>query len=454
LQRFLKGSRAFGPQRRASERLATDIALENLARSAGAVDARRLTWAMEAREVADLAAGPLEAIEDEVAVSLRIDPEGAPRLEVRKRGRTLKRIPPKLRKLPEIAALVERSKALTDQGARMRLGLEEAMVRGDGFAPDELEELQRHPLLRPLLSTLVLVSEGGALGTPAGGRTLLGADGSEATLGTTSVRIAHPTDLLAAGADVWARWQRIAFERGRAQPFKQLFRELYPLTGAEREGGRGSRRYEGHQVNPRQALALLGKRGWVSVPDEGSRRTFHHDGVSAHLTFLEGFTTPADVDGLTLAEVFFTRRGEGEPLDLEAVPARLFSEAMRDLDLAVSVAHRGGVDPEASASTVEMRRALLRETAELLGLGNVRLEGRHALIDGALGRYSIHLGSAQAHRQPGGALFIVPVHSQQRGRLFLPFADDDPKTAELLSKVILLAQDDQIRDPTILEQLS
>jgi hypothetical protein len=29
-----------------------------------------------------------------------------------------------------------------------------------------------------------------------------------------------------------------------------------------------SRRYEGHQLNSRQALALLGKRGWVTCPEE------------------------------------------------------------------------------------------------------------------------------------------------------------------------------------------
>jgi hypothetical protein len=54
---------------------------------------------------------------------------------------------------------------------------------------------------------------------------------------------------------------------------------------------------------------------------------------------------------------------------------------------------------------------------------------------------------------PGGALCLVPVHSQHRGRLFLPFADDDPKTAEVISKVLLLARDAEIQDPTILEQL-
>ena len=55
--------------------------------------------------------------------------------------------------------------------------------------------------------------------------------------------------------------------------------------------------------------------------------------------------------------------------------------------------------------------------------------------------------------RPGGARCIVPVHGQQRGRLFLPFADDDPRTAEVVSKVVLLARDADIEDPSILEQI-
>jgi hypothetical protein len=50
-------------------------------------------------------------------------------------------------------------------------------------------------------------------------------------------------------------------------------------------------------------------------------------------------------------------------------------------------------------------------------------------------------------------LCIVPVHAQHRGRIFLPFADDDPKMAEVVSKVLLLARDKDIKDPTILEQI-
>jgi hypothetical protein len=129
----------------------------------------------------------------------------------------------------------------------------------------------------------------------------------------------------------------------------------------------------------------------------------------------------------------------------------LFSETMRDLDLVVSVAHQGGVDPEATASTVEMRATLVRETCELLGLGNVEVDGSHVRIRGSLGEYAVHLGSASVIVLPGTAIPIVAVHSQHRGRLFLPFADADPKTAEVLSKVLLLARDSEIRDPNILE---
>jgi hypothetical protein len=43
--------------------------------------------------------------------------------------------------------------------------------------------------------------------------------------------------------------------------------------------------------------------------------------------------------------------------------------------------------------------------------------------------------------------------SQHRGWLFLPFAGDDPKTAEIVFKTLLLARDHEIKDPTILAQL-
>jgi len=168
---------------------------------------------------------------------------------------------------------------------------------------------------------------------------------------------------------------------------------------------------------------------------------------------METFHTPAEIEGLTLEKVRFARRGDDEALKVAEIPPRLFSEVMRDVDLIVSVAHRGEVDPEASAGTVEMRAALLRETLSLLNIENVRIKEPHVFIDGERGSYDVHLGSATTHMTPGGTLVIVPVHSQHRGRIFLPFADDDPKTAEVLSKVLLLARDREIQDPSLLDQI-
>jgi hypothetical protein len=131
----------------------------------------------------------------------------------------------------------------------------------------------------------------------------------------------------------------------------------------------------------------------------------------------------------------------------------IFSETMRDIDLVVSVAHVGGVDPETSHSTVEMRIAIARELLSMLSVDNVTFQSAHAQIKGSLGEYSVHMGSGVTHKSGTGMIAVLPVHAQARGRIFLPFADDDPKTAEILSKILLFAEDTKIKDPTILSQI-
>jgi hypothetical protein len=448
IQEYRRYARRLGPMSREEAVRAGEVGLANLARTAGYPDPVRLEWALEARLVADLARGPVSASAEGVTVTLELDPQAQPQLSVRRGDRPLKNIPASVRKQPRVAALVERKADLKRQASRVRTSLEAAMVRGDPFTGAELRTLCRHPLLVPLLERLVLVGEG-IRGYPVhGGQALEDHAGKvEPVKPGESLRLAHPHDLYAAGD--WDRWQHHLFGGERVQPFKQVFRELYLVTAQEKKGGAVSHRYAGQQVNPRQALALWGSRGWVAQ-DEVSK-TFHDLGLVCEVSFRAHGWTPLQVEGLTLEGVSFRRRGEGKLLPLADVPPRAFSEAMRDVDLVVSVAHAGGVDPEASASTVEMRAALLRETCALLGIANYRMRGSHVVIEGQLGTYSVHLGSGVVHRQPGGAVCIVPVHAQQRGRLFLPFADDDPRTAEVLSKVLLLARDQEIQDPTILE---
>ncbi|PWU20002.1 MAG: hypothetical protein C5B50_04960 [Verrucomicrobia bacterium] len=453
MQEFIRTSRQFGSQRQASEKRAAQIGQENLARTAGYPDPIRLQWAMEARAVADLAEGPISVQVEGVTVSLGIDPWGEVEFSVVKDGKALADLPPKLKKDKKVAALRERKTELKRQASRIRIALEQFMCRGETVTGAELQELMKHPILAPMLGGLVLLGEG-VLGYPVhGGKALQDCDGNkEALKKDEKIRIAHPMDLLPAAK--WHAWQKDCFAKERIQPFKQVFRELYTLTKPEKDEGTQSRRYAGHQVQPRKALALLGARGWVHHPEEGVRKTYHDAGITVWLEFDEPFFTPAEIEGLTLESVHFTKRsGDSKPLKLAELPPRLFSETMRDLDLVVSVAHRGGVDPEASASTLEMRAALVKETCSLLKLSNVRIKDNAVLIKGELADYTVHLGSAIARKIPGETLFIVAVQAQHRGRLFLPFADNDPRTAEVVSKVLLLARDKEIKDPSIINQI-
>jgi hypothetical protein len=452
LQEFRRQSRKFGSQRQQSEGRATAIGLENLARTAGFKDPLRLQWAMEMDAIADLRDGPVVVTKGDTVLTLSIDEQGKPDLAVHKGERKLKSVPARLNKDADVVELKARLKELRRQASRVQGALEESMCRGDAFEADELRQLLQHPILAPSLRRLVFLGDDIAGYLEKDGRVLVDHAGTtEPIRKTETLRLAHPHDLLDRGD--WASWQRDCYRRERIQPFKQVFRETYPLTAAERDEGKRSKRYAGHQVGPRRALALLGKRGWVAQPEEGVSRTFHAEGVTARLTFQEAFYSPADIEGLTLEDVVFTRKGEHDPLQLVDVPPRVFSEAMRDMDLVVSVAHEGGVDPEASASTVEMRANLMRETCRLLDIDNVEVLDHHALIKGSLADYSLHLGSAVASVRGGLSLAIVAVHSQHRGRLFLPFADDDPRTAEVLSKMLLLARDRELKDPGILEQI-
>ena len=449
---FLRTSRQFGSQRQASEKLAARIAEENLARTAGYPDPIRLQWAMEGLATADLAAGPITANVKDVTVSLSITDEGLPEIIVKRGEKTLKSPPPEVKKDEAVAELFERKTDLKRSAGRMKGSLEQAMCRGDVFSGEEMVDLMGNAVLKPMLERLVFIGEGIAGYPVAGGKGLRNHDGKvEPIKSSEKLRLAHPVDLLASKA--WTNWQRDFFTSERTQPFKQVFRELYVLTAQEKSDATFSQRYAGHQVNPRQAMALLGGRGWIAAPEEGVFRTFHDEKLVAWLEFMETFHTPAEVEGLTVEKVRFAARGAMEYLKLTDVPARIFSEVMRDVDLAVSVAHRGAVDPETSAGTVELRESLLNETLRLLKLKNVKIKSPHILIKGTMAEYSVHLGSGTTHMLPGGTLFLVPVHSQHRGRIFLPFADDDPKTAEIISKVLLLARDNEIKDPNLLEQI-
>ena len=449
IQAFKKESKRFGSQRMASEGKAVEMALRNLATNAGYADTMRLTLRMETKTVEDNSSFFEEQEVEGVWLKLVFD-GGKAQISVSRDGKPLKSIPAKLKKHETVVALTELKKTLTEQYRRTVRMLEEAMENETVFTFGELSALSNHPVVYPILKDLVLIC-GDEVGFITGDG-ITGPGGEVHTLGCDSqLKIAHPFALYKAG--VWRDCQRRLFERGIKQPFKQVFRELYIKTEDESDSY-SSLRYAGNQLQPAKTASTLKSRRWVADVESGLQKVYYKENIVASIYAMADWFSPADIEAPTLEWVCFRDRRNGEQIRICDVPDVIFSEVMRDVDLAVSVAHAGGVDPEASHSTVEMRGAILSFVLPMLRIENVRIDGRHAVIDGSLAEYSVHLGSGVVHQIGGTMIPVLPIHSQHRGKVFLPFVDDDPKTAEVISKVLLFADDGKIKDPMILSKIN
>lgn len=450
LQGFLKESRQFGVQRRESEAKVCAISLKNLARNAGFTDVTRFTWYMETEKMRSIEPYLRPAVVEDVQLYISIDELGKASINVMKDGKKLKDIPSKLKDKEYVKELKTIHKSLKDQYSRARKTLENAMESADEFSVDELSDLSLNPVISPLLKNLVFKC-GDSLGYYKN-NILEDAEGKTIKLKPEDkCIIAHPVHLYESGK--WSLYQKDIYDRKVVQPFKQVFRELYRPNSDELESCTVSKRYAGHQIQPQKAAALLKSRGWTVNYEEGLQKVYYKENIIAQIYAMADWFTPSDVEAPTIEGIEFFDRKSGSSIPFTEIPKVVFSEIMRDVDLVVSVAHVGGVDPEASLSTIEMRTVIVAEMLRLLKLTNVELKGSHAFIKGLLGEYTVHLGSGVVHKIASGAVQILPVHSQHRGRIFLPFIDDDPRTAEIISKIVLLAEDNKIKDPTVLVQI-
>ena len=455
LQNFLKESKQFGAQRRASEAKAFEVSLENLSRNMGYSDVTRLTWAMESEMMAEMKKYFEPKKIQDYSVYIEIDELGQSSIKYEKDGKALKSLPTKIKTEKYIEEIKEVHKNLKEQYSRSRKMLEQSMEDGVEFYAYEIKTLSANPVVAPLIKDLVFKVHN-ILGYYEDNK-LMGFDkkSKKVTLienldKDVLLTIAHPFDLF--NSKQWPLYQQDILGREVKQVFKQVFRELYIKTKDELKMDK-SRRYAGHQIQPTKTVALLKTRRWVVDDYEGLQKVYYKENIIAKMYAMTDWYSPAEVEAPTIEDIVFYDRKTFELMTIEDVPDLIFSEVMRDIDLVVSVAHVGDVDPEASQSTIEMRRAIVEFNAKLFKLKNVTFTESHALIKGTRAEYSIHLGSGLIHQKAGATIEVLPVHSQHRGRIFLPFIDEDPKTAEIMSKVLLFAQDEKIKDIFILEQI-
>jgi hypothetical protein len=372
---------------------------------------------------------------------------------VRRDGKALKAVPPAVRRDRQYGAIQETLTQLRAQSGRIKETLEQGMAQGQTLSPADVQGLLRLPLGRSLLQRLILLTSEGDL-------RLLEPD---ADLPQEDVRLAHPYHLFQAGQ--LSAWQQQVVQRRLVQPFKQAFRELYLLTPVERETGTYSTRFLGHSLDPRVASRLLQARGWQVESGDAALpfKVLPSAGLDAVFLFPDAGHYLAETETITSDRIYFLPRErkvpwhfwrEGDAVPLEEVPPLLFSEVMRDADLVVSVAQRDGTQ-RLSEESYQRRADLVRTLVDDLQLPGVRIEGHFAHVDGKLAHYRVHLASAAIQIAPGYALCVVPDRwGRSHQRLFLPYADEgDAKVSELLSKILLLLEDDKIKDASIRTQI-
>lgn len=435
LREVAKRGPKLGPNRRHSHAAAVAVSLDHLAQVAAVPDAGRLEWDCEARIVAPT---PGDWHLGDYTVALRLS--GAePLITVSKAGKQLKSVPAAVRADPLYIEIREHRERLQDQARRMRTGLIERLVATGGtLAPDELARLRSLPAGAVMLPALIWQDQAGMIG-------LL----DEVDL-DGPVTVVHPMLMYERG--LLARWQAKVVQHRIRQPVKQAFRELYRLTSAERDAVDVSRRFAGHTVDGKVSGQLLSGRGWSThgqYDKHQATRPVTTEITAALVCDLQGYFGGGEV---VVGELRFLTAGSVVPL--ADVPPVAFSEVMRDLDLVVSVA---GIDPAGYASPLHVasRIELLASLIDDLGLARVTIDGTAAVVRGSRATYRVHLDSGSVHVEPGGYLCVVPASfgGTAHPSLFLPFADEDRMTNIILSRVLLLNEDEKIADPTILAQL-
>lgn len=304
-----------------------------------------------------------------------------------------------------------------------------------------------------------------------------------------------------------AEW-RIFYESHRIrQPFKQAHREIYSLSEDEAGDAVYSNRFAGRILRQRTYRGLAHERRWRDVlrhMNDGcfppTHRLLPHWGLRAEF-WVQG--TGDEVEGagyrhLSTDQVRFyhidaVREGatnevllrgahhpdapQNQPLRLRDVPNIALSEVFRDIDLMVSVSDLGAsLDwQDGGAGDRHKHYWSLYVVGPLGPSGKERLELLHALMPrlriapactitdpflvvlGKKRAYKIHIGSGKTLLPPSDRLLNIgpprrALSKRDQDSVFLPF-EGDQTLSVILSKAILLAEDDKFTDPDILRQI-
>ncbi len=285
-------------------------------------------------------------------------------------------------------------------------------------------------------------------------------------------------------------WREFLMSRKILQPIKQAYREVYLLTDAEVNTRTYSNRMAAHVLKQHQFNSLAKTRGWkyslLGAYDDGRSNDRALLTLTEHNLRAEFWVNEVNADNafndtgiwnyVSTDQVRFSNIENEDALELITIPPVVFSEVMRDVDLFVGVASVGN-DPnwqdnggipayrdywEAYSfgeltEIAKTRKEILENLVPRLKIAAVAaIKDKFLVVKGKKRTYKIHIGSTNILMEPNDQyLCIVPDRSKKdaTSQVFLPF-EGDAGLSVIISKAILLSEDDKITDPTILSQIN
>ncbi|WP_345210395.1 DUF4132 domain-containing protein [Mucilaginibacter gynuensis] len=300
----------------------------------------------------------------------------------------------------------------------------------------------------------------------------------------TEVCLWHPAT---ATVDDVQQWRAFFIDKQIQQPIKQAFREVYLLTDAEINTRNYSNRMAGHILKQHQFNSLAKVRGWQYMLqgqfDNGADGTAtiklpENNLIAQYWTNVIGEEagTSGIFNYVSTDQVRFVNMRSNETVALADIPVIVFSEVMRDVDLFVGVTSVGN-DPNWRdngglpayndywtsysfgdlTEVAKNRKETLTRLLPRLKIAPVAsITDKFLVIKGKKRTYKIHLGSTNILMEPNDQYLCIVADRSQKNlteNIFLPF-EGDGGLSMIISKALLLADDDKIKDVTITRQIN
>jgi Domain of unknown function (DUF4132) len=308
----------------------------------------------------------------------------------------------------------------------------------------------------------------------------------------TKVRLWHP---LSTEVSEVQQWRERIFTSAVRQPFRQAFREFYQITDDERQTKMHSNRFAGILMRQHQFSSLCRARGWkyrlmgaefdgFNVPTKllapwKMHAEFYVDLPSDRKpSLLESALGEKSGFGINLFlgsdQVRFYR--DRREIAIEEVPAIVYSEIMRDVDLFASVSAVGqdeswsdqgdrGIGVVASRTDINELSAMLALRIEILSrvlpltpiAEHCKIEKNWLVVRGQLGIYRIETLWGGVVRVTDSGVRQLKIPQKLLADVSVDFSafpiDLDHRTEMVLRKAYVLANDWKIDSPDVIRQL-